>query len=51
MALELQPFGLKDIKGRFFEDKAFEINEDELTVFEKRFPAKVKGEPKITINI
>lgn len=42
MALELQPNGLARVKGRFFEDTAFEILPDELTEFEKQFPNKEK---------
>lgn len=49
MALELRENGLANIQGRFFDDEAFEIDEDELEEFEKRFPAKKKGEPKIRI--
>lgn len=50
MAIELQTKGFDNIQGRFFEDKAFEINEEELSKFEERFPAKEKGKPKIEIN-
>jgi len=42
MALELQNNGLSNIKGRFFEDNAFEFNPDELIEFEKKFPYKEK---------
>lgn len=42
MALELQNNGLSNIKGRFYEDTAFEIQQDELIEFEKKFPYKVK---------
>jgi len=42
MALELQNNGLSNIKGRFYEDTAFEFQQDELTEFEKNFPYKVK---------
>jgi hypothetical protein len=38
------------VKGRFFEDEAFTVDETELAEFEKRFPAKVKGKPKIDIT-
>ncbi len=51
MVLELYPGALTDIKGRFFEDPAFEINNDEFGEFEKRFPKKEKGDPKIKIHI
>lgn len=50
MALELREKGLDNVKGRFFEDDAFAINEDELNEFEKLFPAKEKGKPKIDIS-
>jgi predicted N-acetyltransferase YhbS len=42
MALELTDNGLKDIKGRFVEDGAYEINSEELSEFEKRFPFRQK---------
>jgi predicted N-acetyltransferase YhbS len=42
MALELQINGLDHIQGRFFEDKAFETQPDELIEFEKQFPYKEK---------
>jgi predicted N-acetyltransferase YhbS len=42
MALELQNNGLVGVKGRFYEDDAFEYNSGELIEFEKRFPYKEK---------
>jgi len=42
MALELQENGLANVKGRFFEDEAFTIKEEELNKYEKKFPAKEK---------
>jgi predicted N-acetyltransferase YhbS len=42
MALELQNEGLADVKGRFFEDNAFEFDSDELIEFEKQFPYREK---------
>ncbi|MCG8698078.1 MAG: N-acetyltransferase [Bacteroidales bacterium] len=51
MVLELQEKGLTHAQGKFFEDKAFEVDEDQLIIFDKQFPSKVKGEPKININI
>jgi len=42
MALELQNNGLSNIKGRFFEDNAFETQPDDLIEFEKKFPYKEK---------
>jgi predicted N-acetyltransferase YhbS len=50
MALELQKNGLDNVKGRFFEDEAFEINQEQLAEFEKKFPVKEKGKPRIDIN-
>lgn len=51
MALELQEKGLDNVKGRFYEDEAFEIREDQLIEFETKFPAKEKGLPRIDINL
>lgn len=51
MALELQKNGMADTQGRFFDDEAFVIDEDELIEFEKHFPKKEKGEPKIKIHL
>jgi predicted N-acetyltransferase YhbS len=50
MVLELYPNALAAVKGKFYEDKAFEIKEEELNEFEKLFPEKEKGKPKIDIN-
>ena len=50
MALELYENGLDNVKGRFFEDEAFTIKEDELNEYEKKFPEKEKSKPKIDIN-
>jgi len=50
MALELQEQGLDDVKGRFFEDEAFEIKEEQLIEFEKKFHEKVKGKPRVDIS-
>jgi predicted N-acetyltransferase YhbS len=50
MALELFPNALAPVSGKFYEDKAFETNEEELNEFEKLFPKKEKGKPKIDIN-
>ena len=50
MALELRENGLADVKGRFFEDEAFEIKEEQLIEFEKKFPAKEKGKPRVDIS-
>lgn len=51
MVLELRPEALALVKGRFFEDKAFETGEDDLDRFENQFPQKEKGNPKIVIPI
>ena len=50
MALELQENGLDNMKGRFFEDEAFTIKEDELIEYENNFPVKEKSKPKIDIK-
>lgn len=50
MVLELVENGLDDVKGRFFEDAAFETCEKDVTEFEKRFPFKEKRIPKIEIS-
>jgi predicted N-acetyltransferase YhbS len=42
MALELFDGGLGGINGRFCEDEAFEIKEEELEKFDSRFPYKEK---------
>jgi predicted N-acetyltransferase YhbS len=42
MALELHNDGLAGVKGRFYEDNAFEVHPDDLTEFEKKFPFKTK---------
>lgn len=51
MALELQKNGLSEITGKFFDDEAFQVVEDEFVEFEKMFPEKEKGKPKFPINI
>jgi len=51
MALELQPGSLTGITGRFFEDDAFLTTETDLEFFEKLFPAREKGKPKIILPI
>ena len=50
MALELCPNAFATVNGKFYEDKAFETNEEELNEFEKLFPKKEKGKPIIDIN-
>jgi predicted N-acetyltransferase YhbS len=49
-ALELQKDGLNNVQGRFFEDEAFSVKEEHLTEFEKKFPFKEKGKPRIDIS-
>ena len=43
MALELKEGALKGISGKFYEDKVFEIEDNELEIFEKRFPHREKN--------
>ncbi|OFX84005.1 MAG: GNAT family N-acetyltransferase [Bacteroidetes bacterium GWF2_33_16] len=45
MALELIENGLKNVKGLFYDDEAFVINEEQLLEFEKQFPIKEKSKP------
>lgn len=42
MALEIQDGGLSKVTGKFYEDKAFEINSEALEEFEKDFPYREK---------
>ncbi|MHB8124266.1 MAG: GNAT family N-acetyltransferase [Desulfitobacteriaceae bacterium] len=42
MALELYDNSLNGISGKFYEDKVFEIEKEELEIFEKEFPYKEK---------
>lgn len=49
MALELYENSLKPVKGRFFEDEAFKVQDEALNEFEKQFPCKEKGKPKVDI--
>lgn len=42
MALELVHGGLNGILGRFYEDEVFQVDKEELEVFEKQFPYKEK---------
>ena len=50
MALELAEDRLKNVRGRFFEDEAFIIKDEDLSEFEKQFPLKKKSTPKVNIN-
>lgn len=42
MALQLQEKGMEKLKGKFYEDEAYTIDQAALTAFEKRFPVKEK---------
>lgn len=42
MVLELYGDSLEGISGKYYEDSVFEIDKDELNVFEKQFPYKEK---------
>lgn len=42
MALELSVGSLQGISGNFYEDEAFNVNDEELEVFDKAFPYKEK---------
>ena len=42
MALELYDKALCGVKGRFIDDHSFDVNEEELKEFEKKFPYKEK---------
>ncbi|MEN6459964.1 MAG: hypothetical protein ABFC94_01155 [Syntrophomonas sp.] len=42
MAKELYAGSLQGITGRYFEDAAFNVNEEELELFDQGFPPKQK---------
>jgi predicted N-acetyltransferase YhbS len=42
LALELTEGSMNGISGRFYEDRAFQVDDDELVDFEKQFPFKEK---------
>jgi predicted N-acetyltransferase YhbS len=42
MVKELQRDGLKEIQGKFYEDRSYSVDADELLEFEKQFPYKEK---------
>lgn len=42
MALELYPDSLQGISGKFYADKVFETNKEELEEYEKTFPYREK---------
>jgi len=44
LALELRAQALQNVRGRFYEDPAFDVNQDEFDVFEKTFAPKEKKE-------
>lgn len=52
--LELEEGSLEGISGKFYEDSVFQIDKEELNVFEKQFPYKEKHvtdtQLKIDIN-
>jgi len=50
MALELNANALADVKGRFFEDEAFEVDTDQLPGFESLFPYKEKRVTETQFN-
>lgn len=51
MALELYPDALANVKGKFYEDTAFETDKSELKSFDQLFPKKRKGKAKIKITV
>lgn len=42
MVLELYEGALQNISGKFYEDKVFEVDPDQLADFEKQFPPREK---------
>lgn len=50
MILELYQDSLMGVNGRFHEDSAFQINKEELEIFDKQFPYKEKHTPKIDLS-
>lgn len=50
MALEFQKNGLAPVKGRFYYDNAFDIQDDELLKFEMNFPYKEKLETETQLK-
>ena len=51
MAIELYPDALNGITGRFYEDNLFFTTEADLEEFDKLFPTKEKGEPRIILPV
>lgn len=50
MALEFSKDCLQGIRGKFFENDAYTIKKEDVEIFDKKFPPKVKGTPKIKIG-
>ena len=50
MALQLQEKGMEKVKGKFYEDTAFTIDQGELAEFEKKFPEKEKKETETQLS-
>jgi len=50
MALELNEGSLESVQGKVFEDTAFETKQNEVNEFDKSFPSKKKGKPKVDIS-
>ena len=42
MALELYPDSLQGISGKFYADPVFDVNQQEVEEFEKKFPPREK---------
>lgn len=50
MVLELEAYNLEGISGKFYEDEGFVTKNEDLDEFEKKFPEKEKGKPKIDLS-
>ncbi|MDO5577385.1 MAG: N-acetyltransferase [Fibrobacter sp.] len=50
MALEFHKGSLQGVSGKFFENDAYSIKKENVEIFDKKFPPKVKGTPKIKIG-
>jgi len=50
MALQLQEKGMERLKGKFYEDEAYTIDQNELTALEKKFPVKEKKKTETQLN-
>lgn len=51
MALELKEGALKTVYGKLFESQAYETKPEELECFDRQFTHKVKGAPKIKLDL